>query len=136
MLVDTDVLIWALRGNLEAAAVLSQDRELCLSAVSYMELLKGARDKRELLAIRKFLREVGFAFLPVTEGISQRAVVYMEEHVLTSGLDLADALIAATAVEHSLRVCTANDKRYGCIPGLVLSVFRPGKSGSEPTAPL
>ena len=135
MLVDTDGIIWALRGDRDAAAVLIQDRALCLSAVSYMELLKGARDKRELLAIREFLRDVGFAFLPVTEGICQRAVIYMEEYVLKSGLDIADALVAATAVEHSLVVCTANDKHYGCIPGLVLSVFRPGKSAREPTAP-
>ena len=125
MLVDTDVLIWALRGNLKAAAAIKQESELCLSAISYMELLKGARDKRELLAIRKFLHDVGFAFLPVTESISQRATIYMEEYVLTSGLDMADALIAATAVEHSLVVCTGNDRHYGCIPDLELSVFRP-----------
>jgi predicted nucleic acid-binding protein len=125
MLVDTDVIIWALRGNHKAAAAINRESELCLSVVSYMELLKGARDKRELLAIRKFLREVGFEFLPITASISQRAVMYMEEYALTSGLNMADALVAATAVEQSLAICTANDKHYGDIPDLVLSVFRP-----------
>jgi hypothetical protein len=59
----------------------------------------------------------------------------MEGYVLKSGLDMADALVAATAVEHSLVVCTANDQHYGRIPGTVLSAFRPGKSVREPTAP-
>lgn len=125
MLVDTDVLIWILCGNLKAAAALKQPSGLLLSAVSYMELLKGARDKRELLAIRKFLHDMGFKFLPVTESISRRATIYMEEYVLAFGLDLADALIAATAVEHAVAIHTGNDKHYSCIPGLELSVFRP-----------
>ena len=125
MLVDTDVLIWVLRGNLKAAAALKSPRDWSLSAVSYMELLKGARDKRELSAIRNFLHDMGFTFLPVTESISRRATIYMEEYVLTFGLDLADALIAATAAEHATAIYTGNDKHYRCIPGLELSVFRP-----------
>lgn len=125
MLVDTDVLIWILRGNLKAAAALKRPGDLLLSAVSYMELLKGARDKRELAAIQNLLHDMGFTFLPVTESISRRATIYMEEYVLAFGLDLADALIAATAVEHSLAIHTGNDKHYRCIPSLELSVFRP-----------
>lgn len=125
MLFDTDVIIWALRGNPKAAAALNRDHSLSLSVVSYMELLKGARDKSELLQIRKYLQELGFRFIPVTEPVSHRAMVYMEEHVLRSGLDLADALVAATATEHSLTLCTANNKHYRCIADLPLSVFRP-----------
>jgi predicted nucleic acid-binding protein len=125
MLVDTDVLIWVLRGNLKAAAALNLPGDLSLSAVSYVELLKGARDKRELAAIRNFLHDMEFKFLPVTESISRRATIYIEEYVLTFGLDLADALIAATAIEHSKPIHTGNDKHYRCIPGLELFVFRP-----------
>lgn len=125
MLFDTDVIIWALRGNAKAAAAFDHAKESNLSAVSYMELLKGARDKRELLAIKRFLAEAGFRILPVTERISHRAMIYMEEHVLKFGLDLADALVAATATEHALVLATANNKHYAGIADLRLSVFRP-----------
>ena len=47
MLFDTDVIIWALRGNLKAGKRIDGAAALSLSAISYMELLKGARDKRE-----------------------------------------------------------------------------------------
>jgi hypothetical protein len=90
-----------------------------------MELLKGVRDKRELLQVKKFLHDVGFQFIPINEPVSHRAMIYMEEHVLKSGLDLADALVAATATEHSLTLCTGNNKHYACIPDLPVSVFRP-----------
>lgn len=125
MLFDTDVIIWALRGNLKAASEINRCSELYLSAVSYMELLKGTRDKRELHVIKKFLFDLGFQILPVNEKISHRAMIYIEEYVLKSGMDLADALIAATASEHSMTVCTANNKHYAGIPGIQISVFRP-----------
>ena len=124
MLFDTDVLIWALRGNLKAASEINRSSELYLSAVSYMELLKGARDKRELREIKKFLLDLGFQILPVNEKVSHRAMIYIEEYVLKSGMDIADALIAATASEHSMTVCTANNKHYADIPGIQISVFR------------
>ena len=90
-----------------------------------MELLKGARDKRELQEIKKFLLDLGFQILPVNEKISHRAMIYIEEYVLKSGMDIAGALIAATASEHSMTVCTANKKHYAGIPGIQISVFRP-----------
>jgi predicted nucleic acid-binding protein len=49
----------------------------------------------------------------------------MEEFALSAGLELADALIAATAAEHKIAVCTANDKHYKTIPGLTVARFRP-----------
>lgn len=59
------------------------------------------------------------------ENVSHRAIVYMEEFTLSAGLDLADALIAATAAEHKVSLCTANDKHYRKIPGLTIARFRP-----------
>ncbi|HBL86991.1 MAG TPA: VapC toxin family PIN domain ribonuclease, partial [Alcanivorax sp.] len=41
MLVDTDVLIWNLRGDPAAAEALDSAPGFCLSAVTYMELLQG-----------------------------------------------------------------------------------------------
>ena len=51
MLVNTDVLIWHLRGYPPAARRLGSLAALQLSAVSYMELLQGMRNKEELAAL-------------------------------------------------------------------------------------
>jgi len=125
MLFDTDVIIWALRGNAKAGRRIDEASSLHLSAVSYMELLKGARDKREQKAIQAFLRDLGFEQLPVTSAISHRAVIYVEEFALSTGMELADALIAATACEHGIALCTANDKHYRVVADLNLQIFRP-----------
>lgn len=125
MLFDTDVIIWALRGNTKASARIDGASALHLSIVSYMELLKGARDKREQKSIQAFLRDLGFEQLPVTSAISHRAVIYVEEFALSSGLELADALIAATACEHQLPLCTANEKHYRVVTDLDINRFRP-----------
>jgi len=125
MVFDTDVLIWAMRGNPGAAEVIDAEPSPSLSAISYMELLKGARDLQEQRLIKRFLHDVGFELLPVSTNVSHRAIVYMEAFFLSSGLDLADALIAATATECGFRLCTANDQHYRIVPDLELLVFRP-----------
>ncbi len=125
MLFDTDVIIWALRGNAKAGRRIDEASSLHLSAVSYMELLKGARDKREQKAIQAFLRDLGFEQLPVTSAISHRAVIYVEEFALSTGMELVDALIAATACEHGIELCTANNKHYRVVADLNLQIFRP-----------
>ncbi|OGV53692.1 MAG: twitching motility protein PilT [Lentisphaerae bacterium GWF2_52_8] len=124
MLFDTDVIIWALRGNQKAATAIDKSRERFISAVSYMELVKGVRDKRELRATKNFLLEFSFEILPISENVSHRAMVYMEEFALGAGIDLADAIIAATAAEHSMKLCTANAKHYKVVPDVELSVFK------------
>ena len=99
MLLDTDVLVWFFRGRESARAALAECASVELSAVSYMELVQGVRDKSELLGLRRTIGENGWRVIPVSEGISHRAVLYVERHALARGLRLADALIAATAVE-------------------------------------
>jgi predicted nucleic acid-binding protein len=125
MLFDTDVIIWALRGNTKSSRRIDGASSLHVSAVSYMELIKGARYKREQKTIQAFLRDLGFEQLPVTSAICHRAVIYVEEFALSSGLELADALIAATACEHGIELCTANDKHYRVVADLNLQIFRP-----------
>lgn len=55
MLVDTDVLIWHLRGYRQAAQRLDRLAELTLSVISYLELIQGMRNKAELAAVQKML---------------------------------------------------------------------------------
>lgn len=125
MIFDTDVLIWALRGNARAARTIDRAETLEVSIVGLMELMKGARDKRELRLTKSFLADLGFRVLPLSENIGHRASIYVEEFGLKSGLALADALVAATAVENGLILCTANARDYRAIGELQLKVFRP-----------
>ena len=124
MLFDTDVLIWCFRGVVKAAKAIEADPAPTISVVTYMELVQGARDKRELKAISSFLTAMNMPVLPLTENIGHRASIYMEAHTLKDGMAMADALIAATAVENSLSLCTGNGKHFRVISDLELNVFR------------
>ena len=125
MLFDTDLLIWILRGNARAAKVVNDADSRAISAVTYMELLQGARDKADLRAIKSFLTDMQFAVLPLTENIGRRASIYMEEYVLSAAFSMADALIAATAVEADEILITGNVKHYRVIKDLEIKRFRP-----------
>jgi predicted nucleic acid-binding protein len=122
---DTDVLIWAFRGYGSAARLIENTPERYVSVISYMELLQGARDKKESRMIKSFLSDFGFQTLPLTENIGHRALIYIEEYGLKVSLCLADALVAATAVENHLPLATANRKHYRPIVDLDIHIFRP-----------
>jgi predicted nucleic acid-binding protein len=125
MLFDTDVLIWVLRGNRQAAKIIEGSNDRGVSIVSYMELFQGARDRREVKNIKTFLTDFAFEMAPLSENIGHRALIYMEEYGLKVSLGVADALVAATAVESSRTLCTGNRKHYSPIGELDLHVFRP-----------
>jgi hypothetical protein len=125
MLFDTDVLIWLFRGSESAARLVEGAEERAVSVVTYMELLQGARDNKETRTIKTFLADLGFHMLPLTENIGHRASIYIEEYALKSGMGMADALVAATAVEHHLTLCTANRKHYRLIHDLAVKLLRP-----------
>lgn len=125
MLVDTDVLIWNLRGYPKAADILDQNPGFMLSAVTYMELVQGVRNGDEMRALRRALRFWDATIIHVEESISARACFLMEEHALADSLQLADALISATALETGETLLTGNLKHYRQIEGLSLRGFRP-----------
>ena len=125
MIVDTDVLIWVLRGHAKAARAVDLAPARALSVVTYMELLQGARDKNELRTIKAYLADLRFRLLPLTENIGHRASIYMEEYTLAAAVSMADALLAATAVENAETLLTANHKHYKPIKDLQLKIFKP-----------
>ena len=125
MLVDTDVLIWHLRGYPQAKRRLDELGALTLSAVSYLEVLQGMRNKAELLAVKKMLDKRSATLLPITKAITLRATELMESLTLSHGLQMGDALIAATAIEHQMPVLTANVKHFSAVAGLTVEAFVP-----------
>ena len=125
MLIDTDALVWMTRGHAGAAQRLSQLLPWQLSAVTYIELAQGCRTKAELAQLKKGLTLSQTHILPVTPSITERAMALIDSHALSNGLQLGDALIAATATEHALTLLTGNKKHFAKLPGLALEVFKP-----------
>ncbi len=125
MLFDTDIFIWVQRGNVKAAALIEREPVRFLSVQTYLELLQGARNKEEQRVVKQFLADFRFMLLPLTESIGHRAMVYIEEYGLASGLRAGDALIAATATENNLTLLSGNTKHFKPIHGLRLKAFTP-----------
>ena len=122
-LVDTDVLIWYLRGNEKARNIL-KNLDFAISIVTYMEIIQGIRNKRELNIFRKFIKSWGIQVIHINEEISSKAAFYMEEFALSHSMAMADSLIAATASVNGLILLTGNDKHYKFLD-IEIETFRP-----------
>lgn len=125
MIIDTDVLIWYLRGNGKAYDVIDNLHNFYLSSVTYMELVQGMRNKKELTALRKALYLWNAKILYISEEISAKAMFFVEQHFLSHSIELADALIGATAITYGSPLLTGNDKHYKVMKGIQLNIFRP-----------
>ena len=83
------------------------------------------RNKRELQALLRQLRRWAVDVAHIDARISMRSMLYVEEFSLSHSMQLADALIAATAVQYNEVLLTANDKHYRHIPNIQLKRFVP-----------
>ena len=124
MLIDTDVLIWYLKGNEKAYQVIENSSNFFISVVTYMELVQGMRNKNELNNLRKALHIWNAKILYISEEISSKAMFYVEQHFLSHSMQLADALIGATAIAYGSPVLTGNDKHYKVLKDLEIKRFR------------
>lgn len=125
MLIDSDVLIWMTRGHAGAAARLQALLPWRISAVTYIELAQGCRNRQELAQLKKGLTMSRTEVLPVNEAICAQAMALIDRYALSHGLQLGDALIAATAIHHQLTVLTANAKHFSAIADLDVERFDP-----------
>jgi predicted nucleic acid-binding protein len=123
LLVDTDVLIWHLRGYPQATQRLDVLLRLVISCVSYFEILQGMRNKAEFQAVKQMLLQRQALVLPLISAITERAGVLLKKLTLSHGLGMGDALIAATALEHNHEVLTANTKHLRAVSGMQLEEF-------------
>ena len=67
MIFDTDIFIWAQRGNGKAAEAIDRAKERFLSVQTYMELIQSAKSKKQHENMKDFLYSYGFTVLPLTE---------------------------------------------------------------------
>ncbi len=125
MVVDTDVIIWYMKGNRNAFNAIENADALSVSVVTYMELVQGMRNRKELNGLRKALHTWNAKTLYITEEISIKAMFFVEQYFLSHAMLMADALIGATAISHGLPVLTGNDRHYRVLKDLKIQRFRP-----------
>ncbi|MFH2044853.1 MAG: type II toxin-antitoxin system VapC family toxin [Pseudomonadota bacterium] len=125
MLLDTDILIWYMKGNEKAFKAIEDSKDFFISVITYMELVQGMRNKVELNHLRKALHIWNSKILYLSEEISAKAMFFVEQHYLSHSIQLADALIGATAIVYGLPILTGNDKHYKIFKNLQIKKFRP-----------
>jgi predicted nucleic acid-binding protein len=121
VLIDTDILIDVANNDATAKARLtaeSQNATLAVSTITVMELVVGCRNKSELQTLNRFLSQ--FQIFTLTNTISDRATELLQTYFLSHGLLIADALIAATAIENQSPLISKNQRDFRFIQELNL----------------
>jgi predicted nucleic acid-binding protein len=116
-LFDTDVIIDYLRGNKKAIQLFeSYEGDFCISAISIAELHSGLKGEKEERDLDYFLSL--FTIYPVTEEIAIAGGKLRNKWYQSHGMGLADALIAATANIHGMKLISLNSKHFGMLESL------------------
>jgi tRNA(fMet)-specific endonuclease VapC len=120
ILCDTNIFIEIYRNNAHIIESIKQIGQvnIAVSDVTCAELLYGARNKKELLTIRKDLNKL--TVLPIETSISTLAVELVEKYALSHKLSLPDALISSTSIIHNLELYTLNTKDFKFLKNLSL----------------
>jgi predicted nucleic acid-binding protein len=120
-LVDSDVLIDVSRGRVAAREYIDALPEgWAISQISALELIVGARDKRDLADIDAFLS--AYVIVPLRGSTGARAYELLKLYAKSHGLHVFDSLVAATAIEEGLTLVTKNRRHFEMIEALNLEV--------------
>lgn len=113
MLLDSNVIIYALQSDQTALRQFIQDNEPAVSLVSYAEVLGY-----HCLSVqeRQFLEEFFEASnsLPITDDVAKDAVRLRQQRRISLG----DALIAGTVLTYNLTLITHNVEDFDWIPDI------------------
>jgi predicted nucleic acid-binding protein len=117
LLLDTNVLIDCIRRVPTAVAWLrALPAAPHISVISMLELHVGARTQREEKDIEALCAPL--KRLPITEEIARSGGSFIRHFGKTHGIDLPDAIIAATAERHGFGLATLNVKHFPMFPKL------------------
>jgi predicted nucleic acid-binding protein len=105
-LLDSDVLLDFLDGHAPAAREIARYRECCISIISWMEVMAGARTHADEDVRQGFLAH--FRILPLTAQIAEEAVKLRQQY----RLKLPDAVIWATAISENCLLVSRNTKDF------------------------
>jgi predicted nucleic acid-binding protein len=110
---------------MKAKDIVENNIPFSISVVTYMELIQGMKDKEEFKLFQKQMQRWNTEIIQIDKEISSRAMFYVQEYALSHSMMFADALIAATVVQNSEKILTANDKHYRFIPNIECQKFVP-----------
>lgn len=114
ILCDTNVIIEVLKGDERTINIIERIGlgNVAISSITVMELYFGAINKRELNKIKKYLNVL--RILHFDSDISKLAVSLIEKFCKSHGLQIPDAIIAATALFYKIELftCDIGDFRY------------------------
>ena len=114
LLIDTNVIIDYLRNDLHAVHYLEKlSAPISLSAISVAEIYAGIRNKIEEKAVQHLLSII--TILPTDQNIAAIAGTFYKHYKKSHGVDLADAIIAATSQLHEATLVTLNTKHFPMI---------------------
>lgn len=121
MVIDSTILVDAIRGNLKASDFLeSVGGRLIISRAGVMEMVRGARSKRDLAVIEKFMDSLRVDVVEITEEISKLAGSIFKNFWHSHGIGAMDSFIAATALILGESIATHNTKHFKPIKQLDL----------------
>jgi len=101
LLCDTCVIIDAMNGRSQLLnQLINKNFILFINSIIEMELLQGARNKKELHLIEQRLNS--FRLLDMQQAIFTLATQFIREYRLSEGLTLPDAVIGATAIFYEI----------------------------------
>jgi predicted nucleic acid-binding protein len=121
ILCDTNILIEIYRKNMAVISVMNSialQNSIAISDVTRAEILVGARNKSEIHILVKELGQL--QCLPIQSEISAYAINLLTQYHLSHGLDFHDALIAATAIYHNIKLYTLNLRDFVFIENIQL----------------
>ncbi len=88
-----------------------------------MEIVQGVRNKKELNTFKKALGILNVKIFQIDELVSTKAMFFVEQYSLSHSMELADALIGATAIIKQRTLITGNDKHYRHLPEIEIKKF-------------
>ncbi|QTA80221.1 Ribonuclease [Desulfonema limicola] len=120
ILCDTDVIIEFYKNNsqiIHELRIIGQSN-IAVSAITQAELYFGALNKAELRKIQKHLKSI--RVFPLDNLISRKFISLMESLSLSHKISIPDALVAATALIHSIELYTLNTTDFQFIKNIQL----------------
>ena len=118
-LLDTDVLIDYLRGQVDAVDFLqSATAKLLISSATVAELYVGVHEGREREVLDRFVDT--FDVVPVTADLAKQAGLWRRDYGKSHGTGLIDSVIAACASASSSRLVTLNEKHFPMLDNLLV----------------